>query len=257
VITAVMSVPLLSGLGVAGSSEATIPDTTAMTSVATMPDSAAETSAPSATETAEVEILPPDESWGGLTRGEWDARSWQWVLSIPDEISPWFDTTGERCGYGQSGPVFYLVATSNEITCVVAEGTAIWVNVGNTACTTVDPPPFFGRNEEELRACAIEFIDGVTDYQARVNGQDVANLDAYRTASPMFTFNLPENNVAGFEPGVAQGVSDGYSFIIAPPPPGQYEIAWTTKYPDEAEPRPMSTVNLVVQAPTVIEPPTT
>ena len=30
-------------------------------------------------ETAAVEILPPDESWAGVTRGEWSARWWQWA----------------------------------------------------------------------------------------------------------------------------------------------------------------------------------
>ena len=76
-------------------------------------------------------------------------------------------------------------------------------------------------------------IDGVTDYQARINGQDVGDLDAYRIASPLFTLTFPENNIFGVEPGVAQAVSEAYSFIIAPPPPGEYEIAWTTSYPGE------------------------
>jgi hypothetical protein len=97
----------------------------------------------------------------------------------------------------------------------------------------------------------------VTDYQARVNGQDVANLDAYRTASPLFTITYPQDNVFDVEPGVAHAVSEGYSFIIAPPPPGEYEIAWTARYPQEAATRPMSTVTVVVEAPQVIEPPTT
>jgi hypothetical protein len=250
-VAAVMSSWLLVGLGVAGSSGAATPDTAAETSVATMPDSAAETSAPSATETADVEILPPDESWGGLSRGELDARSWQWVLSFPEEVIPWGDSTGERCGYGQSGPVFMLVPTENEITCVVAEGTAIWVMVSNVVC------PEFGRSEDELRAECSEAIDGITDLQARVNGAEVANLDAYRADSPMFNLTLPENNVFDWEPGVVQAISGGYSFIIAPPPPRQYEIAWTSTPTGEPVPRDLSTVNLVVQAPQVIEPPTT
>ena len=63
-----------------------------------------------------------------------------------------------------------------------------------------------------------------TDYQASVNGQDVGDLDAYRSSSPLFTLTFPENNLFGAEPGVAQAVSAAYSFIIAPPPPGEYEI---------------------------------
>ena len=35
-----------------------------------------------------VEILPPDETWGGATRGEWDARSVQRAFSMPEDVSP-------------------------------------------------------------------------------------------------------------------------------------------------------------------------
>ena len=119
--------------------------------------------------TAAVEILPPDEPWAGLTRGEWDARWWQWAVSMPEEINPNFDTSGERCGYGQSGPVFFLPGNvvgegPAEITCVVAAGTAIYVNVVGSECSTVEAPPYFGRTEDELRACANATLDEVPEY---------------------------------------------------------------------------------------------
>ncbi len=130
------------------------------------------------------------------------------------------------------------------------------VAVANAECSTVEPPPWFGRNEDELRACATGWADGVTDLQAHVNGQDVADLDAYRMSSPLFTITLPEDNVLGVESGVAEAVSEGYSFIIAPPPPGRYEIEWSAQYPGETERRAPSTVTVIVEAPQVIEPPT-
>jgi len=207
-----------------------------------------------------VEILPPDELWAGATRGEWDARWWQWAASMPEEVNPNFDTTGERCGYGQSGPVFFTPASftfePNEpgLTCVVAEGTAIYVPVIGTECSTVEPPPFFGRDEDELRACATAGVDEVVEYSATVNGQDVGDLEAYRTSSPLFTLTLAENNLFGVEPGVAQAVSEGYSFIIAPPPPGEYEITGSTMFAGETEPFSL-TITVVVEAPQVIEPP--
>src|SRR5262245_8339842 len=104
VTAAVMSVPLLTGLGVAGAREATIPKTTAVTSVATMPDSV-ETSTSSATETVAVEILPPDQSFGGASRGEWNARLWQRLASMPPGVNPATDPSGQGCGYAQFGPV--------------------------------------------------------------------------------------------------------------------------------------------------------
>ena len=68
----------------------------------------AQTTQATTANTGGVDILAPDEPWAGLTRGEWDAQWWQWAVSMPEDINPNFDTTGERCGYGQSGPVFFL-----------------------------------------------------------------------------------------------------------------------------------------------------
>jgi hypothetical protein len=253
---------VLAGVAVADSGGATASDTVTETSVATTVDTVVDTSV--ATTPAAVDILPPDEPWSGLTRGEWDARKWQWMLSMPEDVNPYFDATGDRCGYGQSGPVFFLPGTAvgeaaggEPFTCVIAEGTAIYVRVAGTECSTLEPPPFFGRNEDELRACATADLDGVTNYQARINGQDVADLDAYRIGSPLFTLIYPENNIVGVEPGVAQAVSESYSFIIAPPPPGQYEIASTARYAGEPATRPTATVTIIVEAPQLIEPPPT
>ncbi len=83
--------------------------------------------------------------------------------------------------------------------------------------------------------------DRATDFQARINGQDVADLDAYRTESPLFTLTFAEDNIFGVQPGVAQSVSAAYSLIIAPPPPGEYEIAVSTMFggaPAPLPPRP-------------------
>ena len=82
----------------------------------------------------------------------------------------------------------------------------------------------------------------------------MGDLEAYRTSSPLFTLTLPENNIFGVEPGVAQAVSEGYSFIIAPPPPGEYEHTGSTQLAGEPDPL-VSTTTLVVQAPQVIDPP--
>jgi hypothetical protein len=47
----------------------------------------------------------------GRTYGQWSARWWQYVLSIPAPENPLLDLTGARCARGQSGPVFFRVGT--------------------------------------------------------------------------------------------------------------------------------------------------
>jgi hypothetical protein len=206
-----------------------------------------------------VTVLEPDEAYAGVSRGEWDARSWQSAVSFPEAINPAFDSTGERCGYGQSGPVFIVPGAYTpepiDRTCVVAEGTALFIVLGGSECSTVEPPPFFGRNEAELRACAAAFTDTLTDVQVSINGEEVPNIEAYRTSSPLFTMTFPEDNFFGVPPGVALSVSDSYSILIAPPPPGEYEITASAAFEEEGELIEFGgTIRIIVQAPQVIEP---
>jgi len=203
----------------------------------------------------EVTILGPDESYAGATLGEWDAHWWQWAGSLPPEINPGVNVTGEACGYGQSGPVFFLPGTFSFDqaiqTCVVPEGTAIFVSVAGNECSTVEESPYFGRDEEDLRACATAATDTVTDVQASINGQQVPNIELYRITSPLFPLTFAEDNLFEAPAGVALSVADDYSFIIAPPAPGEYEIAVSGVYGEDSI---GGTFRVIVEAPQVIEP---
>ena len=73
-------------------------------------------------------VLPPDAPAYGLTYAAWTARFAQWAHSLPAGINPATDAVGERCGFGQAGPVFFLVQAGDEEaierTCTVPAGTA-------------------------------------------------------------------------------------------------------------------------------------
>jgi len=211
------------------------------------------------TELGGVTILPPDQIYAGASLGEWNARSWQWAMSVPEAVNPSFAADGSGCEIGQFGPVFFVPGSYAEepvtIPCVVPEGTAIFVGVGGTECSTVESPPFFGRDEAELRACAAALTDGISDLQATVNGVDVPDLEQYRTQSPVFPLNLLADNFFGVAPGVALSVADGYNFIIAPPPPGKYEIVASVTFPDGGTIT--GTTQITVVAAEVVEPPAT
>ena len=205
-----------------------------------------------------VTILGPDESYAGVTRGEWTARWAQWALSFPAEINPNFDPTGAQCGYGQSGPVFFLpgafMPEPYDRTCVVPEGAAIFVSLNGAECSTVEPPPFFGRNEAELAACAEAFTDESSDLQASINGEAVPGLEAYQVGSPLFALTFAEDNIFDVPAGVGLAVANSYSFIIAPPPPGEYEITLTADFTAVGGEVLTGTTRVIVEAPQVIEP---
>jgi hypothetical protein len=217
----------------------------------------AQDATPLASPAAGPTVLPPDEPAYGLTYGEWAARSSQWVLSLPLDVNPHADPTGEHCGYGQAGPVFFLAGSDTgtaERACTVPAGTALLLPLLAASCTTVEPPPFFGRDEAELRACAEALFATRAELTATVDGVAVPDLERYRAQSPLFTVALPADNWLGVEPAVAAGVADGYWLLLAPLPPGEHELRFGGALPEigvVAE----FTYHLTVAEPTVTEPP--
>ncbi|HEV2074459.1 MAG TPA: hypothetical protein VGR29_12565 [Thermomicrobiales bacterium] len=165
---------------------------------------------------------PPGAVVHGGTYGEWIARHWQWIASIPLDTNPGYDVTGQSCGDGQTGPVFFL--PRNLPPCKVPAGMAILVPIAGSECSSTELPPFSGTNEEELRFCAAEEVDRYTNIRLSVDGRDVPEIEAYRTSSPLFALSLPDHNILGAPTGVAYAVADGYQAILRPLPPGEHEI---------------------------------
>jgi len=222
-----------------------------------------------ATPTAGPTVLPLDEPAYGATYAEWSARYFEWFLSFPLAVNPATDATGERCGYGQSGPVFFLAggmptpfavggtppagAPIPMRSCTIPADTPLLLHLFGANCSTVEPPPFFGRDEAELRACAKALMDLPAVLTATVDGQVVPDLTRYRVQSPLFRVTLPADNWLGVPPATTEAVADGYWLLLAPLPPGEHDIRFGGYLPDVgigAE----SAYQLTVAEPTVMPP---
>lgn len=178
-----------------------------------------------------VEIIPSDGEYASIPMATWDVWAFQQFLSFPEDSNPSILLTPESCTVGQFGPVFFLPAPLNlngeedmELHCVVAQGVAIYVPFHASSCSTVEAPPWFGETEEELAACAQAMEAGLEDSVISINGVSLDDPMQYHRTTPISTFQLGENNIAGMDPIVGKMVIDGHSFIIAPPAPGQYVI---------------------------------
>ena len=201
-------------------------------------------------------VLPPDAPAYGLTYEAWTARFAQWLHSLPMAINPGADPTGERCGYGQAGPVFFLVQSHEEATertCTVPAGTALLLPLLDASCTTVEPPPFFGRDEAELRACTEALFTPRAELTAVIDGVAIPDLERYRVQSEPFTVVLPEDNVLEVEPAVIAGVMEGYWLLLAPLPPGEHELRFGGGVPEFGFSTEV-TYHLTVAEPVVVEP---
>jgi glycine cleavage system aminomethyltransferase T len=98
-------------------------------------------------------------------------------------------------------------------------------------CSTVEQPPFFGRDEAELRRRAARAVDtaehafDMATMRLTVDGRDVEDLSAYRAAPPRFTLWLPEVNLLGATRRIAESVADGYQVMLRPLPAGEHVVA--------------------------------
>src|SRR5215217_7645484 len=202
-------------------------------------------------------VLPPDAPAYGLTYAAWTARFARWAHSLPAAINPASDATGERCGFGQAGPVFFLVQAGDqeavERTCTVPAGTALLLPLLSASCTTVEPPPFHGRDEAALRACTEAWFATAVELTAVVDGETIPDLERYRVESDLFTVALPVGNILGVEPTVTQGVVEGYWLLLAPLPVGEHELRFGGEVPN-SDIATEVTYHLTVAEPTEVEP---
>lgn len=178
-------------------------------------------------------VLPPNSRVQGLTYGEWSARWWQYVLSIPGEENPLTGGTGTNCVYQRIGNVGLVAVdplSESTITCQVPTGMMLFLDVLSAECSTVEEDPFYGGNEEELRACAEGFT--ITDLQASIDGTSVKKLDQYIHTSPLFDFTLPEDNILYTDELTGQSVSNGAHLMLAPLSPGEHVVYLHASIPE-------------------------
>lgn len=118
-------------------------------------------------------------------------RWWQWADSFEYPDSPVSDSTGERCGAGQEGPVWFLAGTYGSAhvrrTCHVPAGKHLlfplinYIVMPRTCnCTSCD----------DVRATAKEMTDSAMGLFAELDRRAMKNLEQHRVASPPACFNM-------------------------------------------------------------------
>jgi hypothetical protein len=140
---------------------------------------------------------------------------WQWVMAIPSSDSPVYDKTGNRCGIGQRGDVWFLAgSTGGKVTrkCTVPQGISLLVPVVNNFCF-----PDASYTDPACTSDTIAFIDSFTTgtYSLQVNGTEVTPTRV--TDMSDFTFTVGSNGFGGVKPGMYRAtVADGYWAVVPP-----------------------------------------
>jgi hypothetical protein len=183
--------------------------------------------APAQGENSNPGITPPHAKFRGLTYGEWGAKWWQAAFACPVVAGapPYHPVLSGGAFRGDKG-VLFLAGKGGEAATVditIPPGTPLFFPVVNAECSVLEPDPFHGDNEAELRACANGHINDTSGLFATIDGVNVTNLNAYRVESPLFEFGpLPEDNLFDFfgldaPPGTTSlAVDAGVYLLLAP-----------------------------------------
>jgi len=202
-------------------------------------------------------VLPPQSHPYGLTYGEWSAKWWQFVFSIPAPHNPLlFD---DQCAFGQTEPVWFLTGkfctggtceTTGFLSatrhCTIPAHTALFFPIANNESDNLGivPPLTLAQLREQVKANQ----DSVTSMTCEVDGVPIQGLSPaktspYRVVSPVFDYTLPDNNLYQFlglpellpdldfgAQTVKGAVADGVFLMLAPLSVGQHVIHFTASF---------------------------
>ena len=164
----------------------------------------------------------------GLTYDQWDARYWQWSVSLPKDENPLDDKTGEKCASGQSGPVWFLTGTSGgtvKRSCTIPSDKAVLIHVAGNSCSYIENPN--AKTESELRTCAING-NQVSSIKVTIDGTELKDVRKYHITSHLYSENITKDDYWGIEGyGPTQAVSDSYLLLLEPMSPGNHIITFS------------------------------
>jgi hypothetical protein len=165
----------------------------------------------------------------GISMVVWSERWWRWELSVPSDVNPALDPTGDNCAQGQGPLVFKLASTFAPGTvnrhCTIAYSRPILVALSTALNDYPCPDPTFqpapGQSLFDFLAPGAAAVEnGVNSLTLTVDGQAVPGLFSYRVATPLFLFQGDPTLTATID-GCITGhpqpaVSDGYFVMLKP-----------------------------------------
>lgn len=180
-------------------------------------------------------IAPINSRPHGKSYSQWAAAWWQWAFSIPADVNPILDTTGENADVGQEGPVWFLAGnfggeTVRDVS--VPAGKSLFFPILNQPWVQYpEDPPY---TIPELRAMLRPGIDNATLY-CEIDGRPVKELASYREESVVFTSTVPDGNLLGLPAGDYEPcVDNGYYLMVKPLRPGRHTIHFMAENADQS-----------------------
>jgi hypothetical protein len=168
-----------------------------------------------------------DERPFGKSWEEWATRWWQWFLSMPIDVNPACDKSGEKAGFNQNNPdVWFLAGTTGgaaERLITVPAGKSIFFPIINVTTSYLENPKL--KTEDDMSSFVSAHMGDIAKKEASIDGGTLSITESYRVRSPSFKFSFPANNIYGAEEGLTRGVGDGYWIFLRPLSRGTHYIS--------------------------------
>ena len=169
------------------------------------------------------ECKPFGKSWE-----EWAALWCNWLLSLPKDVNPSLDETGQNCSQNQQDSnVWFLGGSFGNLVpiirfCTIPRDMSIFFPILEKEDSFAEDIDL--KTEAELRIRAKDFMDRVRKLQVIVDGIKLQGLYKYRVQSSVFDLNFPPNCVYDLQPGFTRAVCDGYWIFLRPLSKGRHDI---------------------------------
>ncbi len=200
--------------------------------------------------TTPVEILDPADEHYGMSYSEWNAEWYKWIYEYPygEECQlPIDDSTGENCGIGQSGDVFFLagsIAADTTVVvrdgCKVPSGKALFFPVANSVADNGGVPEPL---PDEDNQAAVEGTLGMIQTEnlfASVDEEELTDLERFETDIAEFAYELPEEpnfytclGASGVTGTISPAYAGGYYVMVAPLSKGAHTIRFGLDQADD------------------------
>ena len=180
---------------------------------------------------ADTNTFAVDENVAGQSQADLTVKWWQWAASFNYAESPVADTTGERCGAGQQGEVWFLAGTYassvTRRTCRVPAGKPLFFPVANYMVMPLNCSHCLTCEAAARQARRI--TDDPMGLFVELDGSALHDVERHRVASPS-CFNLAAR-AGDRAPKIEPTASDGYWLALRPLSKGQHTLRFGGSLP--------------------------
>lgn len=172
-------------------------------------------------------VLPPTARPLGHSLVEVGTAWNAWALGGPVEANP---LLLDACGPSPLDPKLWfgpeaIPGGATEGACQIPAGAMLAISPFFMECSSVEPPPWHGETEAELRSCVETAFGLRRSVTVILDGRPLTGLDAWVVTTRLDT--LPAGGLLGPDPALT--MDRGVFLVLAPQTPGLHTLAaaWT------------------------------